>query len=97
MGKGGTFEADFLCLFLGASQSEGQLYRHSPWPPGWQAPFHVPSRGASPYSHFTEQETKAERMRDTPRLGCSLTVVITGSPLGDGHFLFCNVVLRAPL
>lgn len=58
-GEGWHSGANFLGLLLGASQSEEQLHRYPPWPPGWQAPFHVPSRGAPSYSHFTEQETKA--------------------------------------
>lgn len=43
------------------------------------------------------KKPRPERMRGTPPLDYDLAVAITDwESLGAGHFLFCNVALRAP-
>lgn len=77
-GEGWHFGADFLGLHVGASQNEGQLHIYLLWPPGWQAPFQGPLKGAPPLIPILlSKKPGPERMRGTPPLGSDLTVVIT--------------------
>lgn len=97
MGRGSTLGQTFLVSFLEHPRVKGSCTDTRLG--------HVDGR---PYSMCLQEELllipilqskkpKPERMRDTPRLDCSLMVVITESPPGAEHFLFCNVILRAPL